>query len=70
MDITETLKANSDQINASDLIGAPATLTIKSVTVNKSDQPVSISGEGEDRPYKPCLTSRRVLAKAWGVDSS
>jgi hypothetical protein len=71
-DMTETLAAKSDQLNAIDIIGGPITVTVTRVKVTRSDQPVSIWTEelGEDRPYKPCLSMRRVLVKAWGADSS
>lgn len=70
MDITETLQANSDQLNAVDLIASPITVKILDVSVNKkSDQPVSIKIDGGLQPYKPCKSMRRLLAKVWGTDS-
>lgn len=66
-DISHTLIAKSDQLNAVDVIGAEKVLTITSVDVKQSgDQPVIIHYEGEaGRPWKPCLTVRRILSELW-----
>lgn len=71
MDISETLHAKSDQLNASDLSGGPITVTIESVNVQKNaEQPVSINLVGmKGKPYKPSKGMRRVIAQAWGADS-
>lgn len=70
-DISKTIVAKSDQLNACDLLGGPITVTVESVNVVKSaDQPVSIRIGGDRQPFKPCLSVRRILAKIWGVDSS
>ena len=70
IDIGDTLLAKSDQLNATDLASG---ITVKISSVNKSqgDQPVHIHLEGFDgRPYKPCLSMRRVLGMCWGTDAS
>ncbi|MFK5950909.1 MAG: hypothetical protein QM500_19325 [Methylococcales bacterium] len=69
-DITKTLAAKSDQLNAADLVGGGINVKIESVTVSSgSDQPVIIKiGEGM-QPYKPCKTMRRLLAAIWGTSS-
>lgn len=71
-DISHTLIAKSDQLNAADLIGTEKLLKITKVDVKESgDQPVVIHYEGENgRPWKPALTARRILAALWGSDSS
>lgn len=71
-DVSHTLIARSDQLNAVDLIGTEKLLTITSVDVKQSgEQPVVIHYEGENkRPWKPALTARRILAALWGSDSS
>jgi hypothetical protein len=70
-DISHTIIAKSDQLNASDLLGGPITVTVESVGVKQGrDQPVSIKIDGGYQPYKPCLTVRRILAKLWGVKSA
>jgi hypothetical protein len=72
MDITATLAPKSDQMNADDLIVGPRTITVTKIDVAiKSEQPVAIHFDGDNgRPWRPCLSMRRVLAEAWGPDSS
>jgi hypothetical protein len=72
MDITATLAPKSDQMNADDLIVGPRTITVAKVDVAlKSEQPVTIHFDGDNgRPWRPCKSMRRVLAEAWGPDSS
>jgi hypothetical protein len=72
MDITATLAPKSDQMNADDLIVGPRTITVTKVDVAlKSEQPVAIHFDGDNgRPWRPCKSMRRVLAEAWGPDSS
>lgn len=70
-DISHTLIAKSDQLNAADIIGTEKLLTVTKVDVKRGgDQPVIIHYEGENgRPWKPCLTVRRILAALWTTDS-
>lgn len=70
-DISKTILAKSDQLNAVDLPSQNLVVTIEGVKVSqKSEQPVQILLSGmPGRPYKPCLSMRRVLAKVWGTDS-
>lgn len=72
MEITDTLAAKSDQLNAIDLIGGPQTVTITGVKVTGGEQPVSIftAEFGNGRPFKPCLTVRRAIVEVWGGDTS
>lgn len=72
MDLTPTIVAKSDQLNADDLIGGPVTVTIVDVTKGTTDQPVNIVTEefGPKRPYKPAKSMRRVMVAAWGADTS
>lgn len=69
-DMTATLAPKSDQLNADDVLSAPRTVTITAVSRGTAEQPVNITTAefGEGRPYKPCLSMRRVIAKAWGPD--
>ncbi len=69
-DISQTIKAKSDQLNAGDLIGGPVTVQVLKVDVRSGDQPVVIHISHNYQPYKPCLSMRRVLAKLWGTDSN
>ena len=70
-DISKTLEAKSDQLNAADLLGGPITVTITAYKiVNDEKQPVWLSiglqqPDGKDKPWKPCKTVRRLLVAAW-----
>lgn len=67
MEIIDTIQANSDQINAVDLIAAPKTITVESVKIQKTDQPVEIFyGDEEGKSYRPSKSMRRVITHAWG----
>ncbi len=73
-DISKTLEAKSDQMNACDL-AEPITVKVVKVTVTdpKGEQPVHVFMEGEQhkgKPYKPCKLMRRLLARLWGADAS
>jgi len=64
-DLSSTVIAKSDQLNADELI-EPITITVTKVDkVSAKDQPVHIHSVGI-QPYKPCLTMRRMLIAAWG----
>jgi hypothetical protein len=68
-DFAETLVAKSDQINAADLVGSTMIIKITKVVVNKNEaQKVSISFEGSDKFFRPCLGMRRLMAEIWGAD--
>lgn len=69
-DISETVQANSLQINADDL-AAPMTVTITSVEKGTSEQPVFIHlAEFPGRTFRPAKTVRRLLVAAWGPQAS
>lgn len=71
IDMSRFVEAKSDQLNADDLIGAPRTITVRKVTGNDGDQPVSIFYEGDNnKPFKPCKTMRRVLLGVWGRNAA
>jgi hypothetical protein len=64
-DLSSTVIAKSDQLNADELID-PITITVTRVDkVSAKDQPVHIHSVGI-QPFKPCLTMRRMLIAAWG----
>lgn len=66
IDLSDTIKAKSDQLNASEIAGEK-TIKITKATKTSGDQPVSIFYEGDEgKPYKPCLSMRRVIAFLWG----
>lgn len=68
MDLRKTIIPKSDQLNADDLIAGSRTIKIRDVKEGDSEQqPVSIYFDGDDnKPYKPCLSMRRLLVQVWG----
>lgn len=72
LDISDTLAAKSDQLNAADLAG-PTAFTIARVTRSDGpEQPVHVylQGQPAGRPWKPCKTVRRLLVALWGRDAA
>ena len=71
-DLGTMIAPKTDQLNADSLIAGPITIRVTKVTASGAkDQPISISYEGDDgKPYKPCLSMRRVLVQVWGKDGS
>ena len=72
-DLSKTVSARSDQQNADDYIPGPRTITITGVSADPSsrEQPIKISFEGDEgKPWKPCLTMRRLLISLWGSDGN
>jgi len=68
-DMSPTIIAKSDQVNADDLIGGPMTIKINEVKILPSDQPVNIYFDGSEKAYRPCKSMCRVLVSLWGSDS-
>lgn len=70
-DVSFALEAKSDQLNSVDIMGAEPVIRIREVKVRQGDQPVSVYFDGDNnRPWKPSKGMLRVLAGAWGRDSS
>jgi len=70
MDISKALVAKSDQLNASDLTGAPIVATIEAVRPGDAAKPVIVDLVGmKGRPWKPSKGMLRVVAHAWGTES-
>lgn len=71
-DLTNTIIAKSDQVNADDLAGGPRTIKITKVSADtsSSEQPIVISIEGDTKFYKPCKTVRRLLVSVWGPNGN
>jgi hypothetical protein len=67
-DISATIQAKSDQINADDLIGKEITAKITKVVVTGEEQPVTVHLDGY-KHWRPSKTDRRVLAAAWGTET-
>lgn len=69
--LSVTAQAKSDQLNADDLLGGDLTITVTSVRIGTSDQPVIIGYEGDNgKPYRPCKSMRKVLIFAWGENGN
>lgn len=68
MDLTNTIIAKSDQLNADDLLGGPRTFTIVEVRPGNEEQPVNIvlAEWPRNRPFKPSKTVQRILSYCWG----
>lgn len=71
-DLSSTIIAKSDQLNADDLIGGEKVITISGVSLNNLvEAPIVLHYDGDDgRPFKPCLTVRRILLAAWGKNGN
>jgi hypothetical protein len=70
-DVTFALQAKSDQLNGVDIMGVEPVIRIREVKVRQGDQPVSVYFDGDHgRPWKPSKGMLRILAGAWGRDSS
>lgn len=70
VDVSDTIVAKSDQLNADDLISGEITVTITGVNRCQQDQPIAISITGGHMPFKPCKTVRRILVSAWGSNAA
>jgi hypothetical protein len=69
MDITETTRPKSDQLNHDDVVIAPLTVTVTEVRRGTDDQPIELHlAEFPGRPFKPSKTVRRILVAGWGSD--
>lgn len=70
-DMSSTIVAKSDQINAADLIGSPRTVVVREVRIKAGDdQPVSVLIEGDQKAFRPCKGVRRLMVRVWGADAS
>ena len=72
IDLTQTTRPKSDQLNADDLIGKTMTIKVTNVSLCAgTEQPIAINFEGDEcKPYKPCKSMRRVLIAVWGSDGA
>ena len=67
MDMTDSLIAKSNQLNALDLV-EPRTFTIEKITQGSAEQPFDFHlKEIPGRPYRPSKGMRRVIAHGWGA---
>ena len=71
MDISDSLAANSNQLNYDEFLAGPKTVTVSEVKKGSAEQPVEVHlVEFPGKPFKPAKSVRRVLAAAWGTDAS
>lgn len=71
LDLTPTLAGKSEQLRADDLLGGDKIITILRVAIinTKDEQQYALHFDGDHgRPYKPCLTMRKLLSLIWGSD--
>jgi hypothetical protein len=69
MDISSMLVGKSDQLDNVDLLAGPRDFTITAVSRGADDQPLNITLAEYDRPWRPGLTMRRLLAHIWGPEA-
>ena len=62
------LVGKSDQLDNADLLAGPRDFTITAVIKRPGDQPLEITLAEYDRPWRPGLTMRRLLAHIWGKE--
>jgi len=71
MDLSDSIIPKSDQMDYSDFIAGPRTVTITEVRPGPTtEQPVEITLTEFERPWRPAKSMRRVLVAAWGSDSN
>ena len=63
------LVGKSDQLDNVDLLSGPRVFTITGASKGPADQPLNITLAEYDRPWRPGLTMRRVLAAMWGTEA-
>ena len=72
-DLSDTIEAKSDQLNADDLAGSTKTIKVTGVVrySEKGEQCFYLDYEGGvGRPFKPCKSVRRVIMCGWGKNGS
>ena len=68
-DISHTLQAKADQLNADDIAGQSIIVQIVDARLVRDEkQPIICDISGGWKPWKPCLTVRRLLSRAMGMD--
>lgn len=69
INILDTIKGKSDQLNVVDVVGGELMITIEGVNLTTdSEQPWNVFYYGGDVPWKPSLNMRRIIIKLWGED--
>jgi hypothetical protein len=69
--LRDTIIPKSDQMNADDLVGTTATITVSGVSRGSIESPLIVNYYNDGgRPFKPCKTMRKLLIAAWGEDGN
>ena len=66
MDMTASIAAKSDQLDAVDLLSGPQTFTIERVSEHNAEQPFNFHLADFPRVWRPGKSMRRVIVAAWG----
>lgn len=71
IDLSQMVQANSDQVNAADLV-RPVTVTITRMEHGPDEkQKLNVYTDVfGDKPWRPCLTVRRLLSQLWGTQGA
>lgn len=70
-DLSDTIIAKSDQLNADDLVSGSRVITVVNVVRGNNENPIIIHYQGDSgRPFKPCKTVRKLLCMAWTTDGN
>lgn len=71
MDMTESIRPKSDQLDADELLSGPRTVTITEVRKGPSDeQPFDFILAEHPKPWRPCKTVRKLIVAAWGPETT
>jgi hypothetical protein len=68
MNLTDSIAATSDQLDAVDLLSGPRTFTIQKVSTHNAEQPFNFHLAEFPRVWRPGKSMRRVIVAAWGAD--
>ena len=69
INILDTIKGNSDQLNVADVVGGEMMITIEGINLTADvKQPWNVFYYGGTVPWKPSLNMRRIIIKLWGED--
>ena len=70
-EVRASIVANSEQLNADELLTGPITVTIEKVSKGNREQPIHIGLAGyKDKSFRPCKTVRRILITLWTDDAT
>lgn len=71
MDMTESIRPKSDQLDADELLSGPRTFTITEVRKGPSaEQPFNFVLAEHPKPWRPCKTVRKLIVAAWGPETT